>query len=167
MSYDLSETKGWRCRLDVLRGASPVIDLVGCAVLFVIFWNYLRQSFALPAPLNEMDIGAGGFPRLLAWATLIAIAAMALSALYRLLDRVPLSWVSIRRPVAVAVTTAILIAESVYFEQLGALPSVLLFGVATMAACGERRLTHLIGVPIALGAFIYLVFVLALQVNLP
>lgn len=167
MDYDLSKTKGWRVRLDVLRGASPVIDLIGCAVLFAVFWVYLRSALALPPPLNEIDIGAGGFPRLLAIATLISIVAMAVSALYRLLDSVPVSWVSVRRPLSVAATVALLIIESVYFEQLGALVSVLVFAVATMAACGERRLLHLIGVPIALGAFIYIVFVLALHVNLP
>lgn len=103
----------------------------------------------------------------MALATLVAIVAMAISAIYRLLDRVPVSWVSVRRPVSVALTIGLLILQSVYFEQLGALPCVLLFGLLTMLACGERRVLHLIGVPIALAAFIYVVFVLALHVNLP
>lgn len=167
MDYDLSETRGWRARFGVLRGASPVIDLIGCAVLFAVFWVYLSSALALPAPLNDVDIGAGGFPRLLAIATLIAIVAMAASALYRLLDSVPVSWVSVRRPLSVAITLVILTVQSIYFEQLGTLVSVLVFSVATMAACGERRILHLIGVPLALAAFIYTVFVLALQVNLP
>lgn len=163
----LKNDKGWRFQLGLLRGASPVIDLIGCVVLFGIFWVYLRSSLALPPPLNDIDIGAGGFPRLLALATLVAIVAMAISAIYRLLDRVPVSWVSVRRPVFVALTIGLLILQSVYFEQLGALPCVMLFGLLTMLACGERRVLHLIGVPIALAAFIYVVFVLALHVNLP
>ena len=167
MDYDLSETRGWRFRLDVVRGAQPVIDLIGSAILFAVFWVYLRQALALPAPLNAIDIGAGGFPRLLAIVTLFAIAAMAASAIYRIVDRVPPSYASIRRPLQVALTAGLMILQSIYFERLGTLASVLLFSLATMLACGERRILHLLAVPVALGAFIYGVFVLALQVNLP
>ncbi len=164
---DYKNALGWRLRRDVLRGALPVLDLVGCAALFVVFWQYFSQASALPAPLNKIDIGAGGFPTLLALATLIAISAVAVSAIVRLLDPVPVSWVSVRRPVFVLVTIGLLVLQSIYFEMLGALPSVLIFAVLTMLACGERRPMHLIGVPVALGAFVYVVFNLALAVNLP
>jgi hypothetical protein len=167
MDVDLSQTKGWRCQLDVLRGALPVIDLIACAILLAVFWSYYQAAVALPEPMNKIDIGAGGFPSLLAIATLLAVLATAISAVMRLLDKAPVEWVSIRRPLWVALSVVFLIVQSIYLEAFGALPSVLALSVAIMAACGERRILHLIGVPIALGAFIYVVFVLALQVNLP
>ena len=158
---------GWRFQRDVIRGSLPVLDLVGCGALLVVFWRYFAQASALPAPLNKIDIGAGGFPILLAVATLIGIAAVAIAAVIRMLDPVPVSWVSIRRPLFVLATVGLLVLQSIYFEMIGAFLSVLVFAIATMLACGERRPLHLIGVPIALAAFIYVVFNLALDVNLP
>jgi hypothetical protein len=103
----------------------------------------------------------------LAIGTIIAIVAVGLSALVSALDAAPVNWVSVHRPVSVAIGVILLIAQSIWFEALGLMPSVILFAAATMLACGERRITHLIGVPLALAAFIYGVFVLALSVNLP
>ena len=167
MAFDLSQTKAWRCRLDVVRGALPVIDLVACLLLFIAFWSYFQSARALPDPMNKIDIGAGGFPIILAIATLLAICAVALSALVRMLDKAPIEWVSIRRPPWVALAAVFLILQSIYLEAVGAIPSVLVLSVAIMFACGERRIAHLIGVPIALSLFVYGVFVMALQVNLP
>ncbi|WP_160382284.1 tripartite tricarboxylate transporter TctB family protein [Pseudooceanicola pacificus] len=164
---DYKKALGWRLRWDVVRGSLPVLDLIGCAALLAVFWQYYAQARALPAPLNQIDIGAGGFPTLLAVATLIAIVAVAVSAVVRVLDPVPVTWVSVRRPLYVLATVGLLVLQSIYFEQLGTLPSVLMFAFLTMLACGERRPLHLIGVPFALGAFIYVVFNLALAVNLP
>ncbi len=164
---DYKKALGWRLRWDVVRGSLPVLDLVGCAALLFVFWQYFSQASALPEPLNKIDIGAGGFPTLLAAATLIAIVAVAVAAVVRLLDPVPVTWVSIRRPLYVLATVGLLVLQSIFFETLGTLPSVLIFAILTMLACGERRPLHLIGVPLALGAFIYVVFRLALAVNLP
>ncbi len=164
---DYKKALGWRLNWDVVRGALPVLDLVGCAALLWVFWQYYAQATALPAPLNKIDIGAGGFPSLLAVATLIAIVAVAIAAIVRLLDPVPVAWVAVRRPLFVLVTVGLLVLQSIYFEELGTLPCVLIFAFLTMLACGERRPLHLIGVPVALAAFIYVVFNLALDVNLP
>ncbi|WP_193187379.1 tripartite tricarboxylate transporter TctB family protein [Nisaea sediminum] len=158
---------GWRVRMDVVRGSLPILDLIGCAALLVMFWQYFAQASALPPPFNKIDIGAGGFPILLAVATLIAIVSVAGAAIVRLVDPVPVIWVSIRRPLFVLATVGLLVLQSICFEALGMLPSVLTFALLTMLACGERRPLHLIGVPVALAAFIYLVFRLALDVNLP
>ncbi|MGO4852351.1 tripartite tricarboxylate transporter TctB family protein [Phaeovulum sp. W22_SRMD_FR3] len=167
MTYDLSQTRGWRCRPDVLRGALPVIDLFACAMLVAVFWSYLQSARALPPPMNKIDPGPGGFPYMLAIAALLALGAVALSAVIRLTDKAPVEWVSIRRPLWVALTMVLLTLQSIYLEALGALPTVLALSVGIMIACGERRIAHLAGVPLALAAFIYGVFVLALQVNLP
>ncbi len=161
------KASGWRFQFNIIRGSLPVLDLLGCAVLLFAFWQYFSQASALPAPLNKIDIGAGGFPILLAVATLIGIAAVVVSAIIRMLDPVPVPWVSIRRPLFVLATIGLLVLQSIYFETIGAFLSVLVFAAATMLACGERRPLHLIGVPIALAAFIYVVFNLALDVNLP
>jgi len=158
---------GWRCRPGILRGSLPVLDLVGCALLVAIFVDFLVLARALPAPMNKIDIGAGGFPELVAIGTLLAVSAVAVSAVVRLIDAVPVAWVSIRRPIWVVGTAALLIAQSICFETLGTMPSVMFFAVATMFACGERRLLHLVSVPLILAAFIYTAFVLALSVNLP
>ena len=159
--------KGWQFKFKEWRGAAPVIDLVGCAVLLAVFGWYLISAMALPSPLNETDIGAGGFPRLLAIGTLIAILAVAVSAVIRLMDSLPVSWVSIRRPVFVIIAAALMVVEAIWFEALGTMVCVVVFAFAMMLVCGERRPLHLICVPLALAAFIYGVFVLALQVNLP
>lgn len=85
----------------------------------------------------------------------------------RLLDKLPPSAVSIRRPPSVLIAAIILGVEGLYFEQLGTLISVIGFAFALMLACGERRPLHLIAVPIVLAGFIYGIFVIALSVNLP
>lgn len=167
MDIEEGRPKGWQFKFNEWRGAAPVIDLFGCAILLVVFGYYLVSALALPAPLNATDIGAGGFPRLLAIGTLIAIVAVAVSAVIRLKDSVPISWVSIRRPVMVVTTIVLMVVEAIWFEAIGTMISVIFFAFATMLACGERRPLHLLGVPLALAAFIYGVFVLALQVNLP
>lgn len=164
---DVKKLQAWQLRWDVVRGSLPVLDLVGCAALLLVFWQYYSQAAALPEPLNKIDIGAGGFPTLLALATLIGIVAVAVAAVVRMLDPVPVNWVSIRRPLFVLATVGLLVLQSIYFETLGTLPCVLIFALLTMLACGERRPAHLIGVPLALAAFIFVVFNLALDVNLP
>lgn len=167
MNQDTVPEKGWRLSPQTIRASLPIVELVGCAILFWIFWSYYTQARDLPQPLNQIDIGAGGFPVLLAVAALLAIPLVASAAVIRIVDAVPVEWVAIKRPVYVVVTAMVLIAQSIWFEQLGAMPSVVLFAAATMFACGERRIVHLIAVPLALAAFIYSVFIVALSVNLP
>lgn len=167
MNHDTTPDEGWRANLHVLRGSLPAIELAGCAVLLVVFWKYYDQARALPQPLNPIDVGAGGFPLLLAIATLVAIVAVCVAALFRAFDAVPVDWVSIRRPLSVALAVVLLVAQASWFETLGALPSVVVFAAGTAFACGERRIAHLVGVSLALAAFIYGAFILALAVNLP
>ena len=65
------------------------------------------------------------------------------------------------------IAAALMVVEAIWFEALGTMVCVVVFAFAMMLVCGERRPLHLICVPLALAAFIYGVFVLALQVNLP
>jgi hypothetical protein len=167
MNDDTAPERGWRLSPQIIRASLPVVELAGCAILFWGFWSYFTQARDLPRPLNQIDIGAGGFPVLLAVAALLVIPLVAIAAVIRMTDAVPVEWVAVKRPLYVIVTVMVLIAQSIWFEQLGAMPSVVLFSAATMLACGERRIVHLIGVPLALAAFIYGVFIMALSVNLP
>ena len=160
-------TKGWRFGSEILRAPLPAMELVGCGVLLAAFGKYYLQAHALPAPFNQMDPGPGGFPLLLAVAGLVGVVVVALAAVVRALDPVPVDWVAVHRPLSVAFAAVLMVVQSIWFEQLGTIASVLLFGFGTMLACGERRIVHLIGVPVALAAFIYGVFVFALQVHLP
>ena len=118
MDIEEGRPKGWRFKFGEWRGAAPVIDLVSCTVLLAVFGCYLASAVSLPAPLKPMDTGAGGFPRLLAIGTLLAIVAVAISAVIRLLDSVPLSWVSVRRPVMVVVTAALMTAQAIWFDTI-------------------------------------------------
>ncbi len=167
MNHETTPKNGWRLSPQIIRASLPVVELAGCAVLFWIFWKYYTQARDLPQPLNQIDIGAGGFPVLLAVAALLSIPFVAAAAVIRMVDAVPVEWVVVKRPVYVIVTAVFLIAQSIWLEQLGAMPSVILFSAATMLACGERRILNLITVPLALAAFIYGVFIVALSVNLP
>ncbi len=167
MSKIGSGQKGWLFSVKELRASLPVVDLLGCLVLLAGFGWYLKQAVSLPPPLNEIDIGPGGFPLLLSIAGIGSVVAVVVSAFIRLFDKVPVLWTSIQRPLSALAGIAIIIAEGIWFREIGTIGSILLFGVLTMLACGERRPIHLIGVPIALAAFIYVVFVLALAVNLP
>lgn len=159
--------KGWLLSVGLIRGALPVLELVGCFLLLAIFWGYYQQSNALPPPYNPIDIGAGGFPRLLAIMTLISIACVIVAAVIRLFSAASIEWISVTRPLWVGATMALLIAQSIWFESLGALPSVFFFSVVTMFACGEHRPMQLLAIPTLLVGFIYSVFILALAVNLP
>jgi hypothetical protein len=167
MDENTTPKKGWRFSVEELRAPLAALDIVGSVALLAIFGAYYLQARALPKPLNEIDIGAGGFPTLLAIGALIAIVGVGVAAVLRAFDPVPVSWVSVRRPAFVILAVIIMAAGAIWFEKLGTLPSVVLICLGTMLACGERRIVHLIGVPIALAAFIYVVFVLALSVNLP
>lgn len=167
MDHDTTPEGGWRANRHVLYGPLPAVELAGCALLFAVFWGYYEQARALPLPLNPIDIGAGGFPFILAIATLLAIVTVCVAAVVRAFVAVPVESVSIRRPVSVVCAVALLIAQATWFEAFGALPSVIAFAAGTAFACGERRIAHLVGVSVALAAFVYGAFVLALAVNLP
>lgn len=158
---------GWSFRPNFLRMPLPALDFAGCSTLLASFLWYLGQASALPKPLNATDIGAGGFPYLLAIASIAAIIVVVIGAIVRALDAVPVEWVSVRRPFAVLITAGLFVAEAFWFEQLGTVACLLIFALATMLAAGERRLLHLVGTPLLLTGFVYGVFVLALSVHLP
>lgn len=140
--------------------------LVGGSLLWV-FWDYLQQARALRRPLNAADIGAGGFPSLLAT---MAIAALLLLLGLIIMRRVVAgnqTSLIIKRPVFVVLAMGLMVGQSILFDRVGALPCAAGFSLVVLLACGERRSAHLIGVPAALTAFIYVVFNLALGVKLP
>ncbi len=151
-----------------VRVSLPALELViglGCMVT-VIF--YLMNAYKLPVSLNAMDIGAGGFPKLLGFGTLLCLLPMIGIAVYHLfMGGQHFGIVSTKRPLGVLATIAVLFLETVFFEKIGIITCVWGASLLTMLACGERRVIHLLGVSVAIAAFIYVVFVVCLKVHFP
>ncbi|ASY65340.1 hypothetical protein SJ05684_b43580 (plasmid) [Sinorhizobium sojae CCBAU 05684] len=145
----------------------PILEIViGLIVLAILSW-YVVQAYLLPKPFNSHDIGAGGFPLLVAFGTGIATISMIGLAVARLMGKMGRSDSRWRRPLFVLIVALLLVGQAVSFETLGVYLCVALFSAAIMVAAGERRILHVLGVPIGLVAFIYVVFALALNVVFP
>jgi len=151
-----------------LRISLPSSELIIGLFLLAGTIFYLVEAFNLPKPYNPTDIGAGGFPKLLAIGTLIFLGIMlSFAGYHRLLRRKTFGTVSIHRPLWVLLSMVLVVGQACFFEKLGVSACVGLSSVLVMLVCGERRLVHLVGVPVSLVGFIYMVFVFALNVNLP
>lgn len=138
--------------------------VVGAAVLAGGIW-YTVAAIRLPAPYNPVDIGAGGFPKILAAGTLIALLVVLFGAMRRLLRGQSHPPVEVGRPVFVVVAAALLIGQAVLFSIINPFVCVGIFSLLIMLVCDERRPLHLVGVPIAVGAGIWLIFDVVLKVN--
>lgn len=167
METQTEETPMRRFDTEIIRQPLRYFEIAGCVALLIVFALYLKAGFALPRPFNAMDIGAGGFPKLVGVAALLAVAAVLGTAIAKSLAHLPHQMVAIQRPLYVAAAVVMLIVQALAFERIGALACVGLFALLTMLACGERRLVHLIGSPLVLVGFVYLVFDLAFGVSLP
>ncbi len=150
-----------------IRVPLPLLEVtVGLVLLAILVW-YGMTAKSLPQPFNATDIGAGGFPLLIAGGTIIATILMIGFGVAGLLGKAEREVTQWRRPFYVVLTSLILVAQAVWFETLGVYVCVGLFSSAVMFAAGERRPLHVLGVPFALVAFIYVVFALALNVVFP
>lgn len=161
------ESPGTRFDTEIIRQPLRLLEIIGCVIVIGVFGFYLRAALSLPMPFNNMDIGAGGFPKLIAITTLIAAVLVALTAIVKSLLRLPYTLVALKRPVMVLLAAVALVAQALLFTRIGALATTGLFALLTMLICGERRPLHLIASPVLLVGFIYLVFVLAFGVRLP
>jgi hypothetical protein len=145
-----------------------VLELVVGLLLFAGTIFYLIQAYDLPKPFNPIDIGAGGFPTLLAVITLAFLGLMIALAVYHLLlGGKAFGTVTVHRPLSVVSAAVLLVGQALFFEKAGVYACVGLFSLLIMFVCGERRFAHLLGVPVALISFIYFVFSFTLKVNLP
>jgi len=142
-------------------------ELVGSGALLWVFWDYLQQANALRRPMNPADIGAGGFPGLLASVAIAVLTLLVGLIVFRRATARRQSSLIIPRPIFVVATMALLVGQAMLFETVGAIACVAVFSLAILLACGERRPLHLVGVPLGLTAFIYVVFTVALGVSLP
>lgn len=156
-----------RLDTDELRLPMWLCELVGSGVLLWVFWDYLQQARALRRSMNPADIGAGGFPALLAMIAIAALVLLIAIVLVRHFFAPRHASLVIPRAVFVGVGMALLIVQAVLFDMIGTVVCVAGFSLAILLVCGERRPAHLIGVPVALTAFIYVVFAVALGVALP
>ena len=150
-----------------VRISLPALEAVFGSVLLAILIWYGLQARSLPKPFNATDIGAGGFPLLIAAGTLIATILMIAFGVAGLLSKSERETSQWRRPLYVFLTSVIFIAQAAWFEAMGVYLCVGIFSMAVMLAAGERRPLHVIGVPLALVAFIYVVFDTALNVVFP
>ncbi|OAP48255.1 tripartite tricarboxylate transporter TctB family protein [Sinorhizobium saheli] len=149
-----------RIPLSILEIATGVI------VLAILSW-YVVQAYHLPKPFNSTDVGAGGFPLLVAIGTGIATISMIGLAVARHMGKMGQADSRWRRPLFVLIVALLLVGQAVTFETLGVYLCVALFSAAIMVAAGERRILHVLGVSIGLVAFVYVVFALALNVVFP
>lgn len=156
-----------RLSLTELRLPMWICELVGSGVLIWVFVDYLLQARALRQSLNPLDMGPGGFPMLLASVALIALVLLVCVILVKRLRGAQMASLTIPRPLSVLATMGLMVAMTFAFDHIGALVTVYIFAAAILLACGERRPLHVVGVPILLTAFIYVVFALALGVRLP
>lgn len=159
--------RGKRTFADCICLPMPLLEIVaGLALLTTLIW-YALEARVLPKPFNATDIGAGGFPLLIAIGTILATVILISFGVAGILGRVDQNTTRWRRPFYVFVTGLIFIAQAVWFETLGVYLCVGFFSAAVMLAAGERRPLHVVGVPLALVAFIYVVFAIALNVIFP
>lgn len=152
---------------DELRLPMWLCELIGSCALLWAFWAYLTQARALKQPLNTADVGAGGFPVLLASIGLFGLVLLISLIVIRRVRSPQTDALIIPRPFFVLATMALMLGQAILFDRIGALATVFGFSVAILWACGERRPLHVLGVPVLLTAFIYIVFVLTLGVSLP
>jgi len=151
-----------------IRIPLPALELIIGAGLLAVVLRYLYEAYALPAPYNAMDIGAGGFPKLIAVATLAGLLIMLFFTVYHLVKGgQDYGIVVAPRILSVIAGVLLLLGQAALFEHLGVFFCVGFSAVGIMLASGEGRITHLIGVPIALVGFIYVVFSFALNVQFP
>lgn len=152
---------------DLIRVSMPVLETAAGAVLLSTLSWYLLEAGKLPKPFNATDIGAGGFPTLIAVGTIFATLLMIGFGVAGILSKEEAAVIRWRRPFYVFVTGLLLIGQAVLFEMLGVYLGVGLFSAAIMLAAGERRPLHVLAVPLALVAFIHVTFAIALNVAFP
>jgi len=167
MSSDPQESSRRRFDTEIIRQPLRLLEILGCLAILGVFAVYLGAARSLPAPFNQMDIGAGGFPKLVAIATIAAATLVLVAAITKSLLRLPFEMVAIHRPLMVAVGIFALVLQALLFTRIGALATIGSFGFLTMLIAGERRPLHLVASPLLLVGFVYLVFVAAFGVRLP
>ncbi|WP_107677943.1 tripartite tricarboxylate transporter TctB family protein [Agrobacterium sp. LAD9] len=152
---------------DCIRLPMPVLEVIGGLMLLAALIWYVLDALKLPQPFNPTDIGAGGFPLLIATATIVPTVIMIAVGVAGLMGKTNQTVTRWYRPFFIIITSLIFIAQAALLETLGVYISVGLFSAAIMLAAGERRPLHILGVPLAVAAFIYVVFALALNVVFP
>ena len=152
---------------DCMRVPMPVVEVTaGLIILAALTW-YILEALKLPKPFNATDLGAGGFPLLLAACTIFPTLLMICIGITGLVGKTERNVTLWHRPFCVIATSLIFIAQAALLEVVGVYICVGIFSAAVMFVAGERRPLHILGVPLAVVAFIYVVFTLALNVVFP
>jgi len=167
MSISIAQCDHSRIKPQAIDVPLAWLELGIGGILLTITSYYLSDALSLPNPLNPNAVGAGRFPSLIAFATLACLVLMLCHSVVTLVRNKDLKRVKIRRPASVILAIVVLLAQVLLMEHLGAVACSVLFSMLLMFAAGERRPVQLLGVPLALGLSIYLVFTVALGVYFP
>lgn len=167
MDVGARAVSGARFEHDRIRLPARALTIAVGIGLLCIVARYTYEAYALPKPLNPVDVGAGGFPKLIAVTTLAALGMLLAANMFIPAAKAEDDQVVVRRPWFVLLASIALVGQAVAFEVLGPVICVGLFALLIMAAAGERRLLHLAGVPAALSLGIYVIFALVLGVHFP
>lgn len=150
-----------------MRLPMHVLEVVaGLVILATLIW-YILGALKLPKPFNATDLGAGGFPLLIATCTIVPTLLMIGIGIAGMMGKTERNFAVLHRPLFVLATALIFIAQAALLETIGVYLCVGIFSALVMVVAGERRPLHILGVPLAVVAFIYVVFALALNVVFP
>jgi len=84
-------------------------------------------------------VGAGRFPTIIASVTLVGAGPMIVVSLANLLRGNPKRRFAVHRPAFVLATSALLIAQRLLFEVIGALACIAIFAPLIMLAAGDAE----------------------------
>lgn len=145
-----------------LRIRKKWFEIFVYVVLFFVNAFYFKEALDLPGA--SRGIGAGGFPFLVSVLIGVALIALLLVSLRDTpKDKID-PFVSIRRPVQVALVIAVMLAMVMSLQWTGPLVGIALLSLLVMWLGGERRYLLLLSLPPLLSIGIYVLFVLVLGV---
>lgn len=143
------------------------VELVTSILLAAIVVGYLIEAYALPSPYNAKSVGAGEFPIIIGYSTLIPLILLIIKSVANIVRKVPPKEVAISRPLSVLLAMVVLIVQTLLLDKVGLIIGIAVFSALLMLTAGERRPAFFIGVPLALALGIHAVFVLVLGVYFP
>lgn len=145
----------------IAAGAELILPLLALAFALYFFWSI--RGLVWEAKANGVVVGT----------TLVVLCVLqlvrtvaALRARQAALDFGPLLWpwpVQLRRLAIVALTAGFVATV----DRLGTLGGLFLLTAGSMAVLGVRKCRWLIGLPLAICAFVYIMFVIFLRAPIP
>ncbi|MCE8005159.1 tripartite tricarboxylate transporter TctB family protein [Billgrantia ethanolica] len=145
-----------------LRLKKKWLEIFVYVVLFLVNAFYFKEALELPGAAR--GVGAGGFPVLVSLLIGVSLVALILVSLIAAPKNDADAYVTVSRPVQVALTIAVMFVLVLSFRAIGPLVGIALLALLLMWLGGERRYLLLFSLPPLLSAGIYVLFVLVLGV---